>query len=75
MSPARFRRNLRLNNVRRLLDPNRKLITGIVCGVRVENIDNSIIQEYRYLDKPIDEAAKGKAMEKIKFVRSPSQCR
>lgn len=47
------------------LNPNRKLITGVVCGVRVENIEEPLMQEIRYLDKLIDELAKGKAMEKI----------
>ena len=45
------------------------LITGVVCGVRVEEIDDPTTQEVRYLDKLIDELAKGKAMEKI--LRSP----
>lgn len=47
------------------LNPNRKLITGVVCGVRVEEIEDRTMQEIRYLDKLIDELAKGKAMEKI----------
>lgn len=47
------------------LNPNRKLITGVVCGVRVEAIEEPLMQEIRYLDKLIDELAKGKAMEKI----------
>lgn len=47
------------------LNPNRKLIKGVVCGVRVEEIEESLMQEIRYLDKLIDELAKGKAMEKI----------
>lgn len=47
------------------LNPSRKLITGVVCGVRVEDIEDPITQEVRYLDKLIDELAKGKAMEKI----------
>ena len=47
------------------LNPNRKLITGVVCGVRVEDITEPLMQEIRYLDKLIDELAKGKAMEKI----------
>ncbi len=47
------------------LNPNRKLITGVVCGIRVENIQEPIMQEIRYLDKLIDELAKGKAMDKI----------
>ena len=44
---------------------NRSLIKGIVCGVRVEEIEDPLMQEIRYLDKLIDELAKGKAMEKI----------
>lgn len=47
------------------LNPNRKLITGVICGVRVEEINEPLMQEIRYLDKLIDELAKGKAMEKI----------
>lgn len=47
------------------LNPNRKQITGVVCGVRVETIEEPLMQEIRYLDKLIDELAKGKAMEKI----------
>jgi hypothetical protein len=47
------------------LNPSRKLITGLICGIRVENIQEPTMQEIRYLDKLIDELAKGKAMEKI----------
>ena len=47
------------------MNPNRSLIKGIVCGVRVEEIENQLMQNIRYLDKLIDELAKGKAMEKI----------
>lgn len=47
------------------LNPARKLITGTVCGVRVEDIKEPIMQEIRYLDKLIDELAKGRAMDKI----------
>ena len=47
------------------LHPNRSLITGVVCGVRVEQIDDPLMQEIRYLDKLIDELARGKAIEKI----------
>jgi hypothetical protein len=47
------------------LNPNRALITGVVCGVRVEDIKEPIMQEIRYLDKLVDELAKGKALEKI----------
>lgn len=47
------------------LNPARILIKGVVCGVRVENIEEPTMQEIRYLDKLIDELAKGKTMEKI----------
>lgn len=47
------------------LNPNRSLIKGIVCGVRVEEIEDPLMQKIRYLDKLIDELAKGKALEKI----------
>lgn len=47
------------------LNPARKLITGVVCGIRVENIQEPIMREIRYLDKLIDELAKGKTMDKI----------
>jgi hypothetical protein len=47
------------------LNPDRTKITGVVCGVRVENVDEPLMREIRYLDKLIDELAKGKAMEKI----------
>jgi len=47
------------------MNPLRSLITGVVCGVRVEDIEEPTMQEIRYLDKLIDELTKGKAMEKI----------
>ena len=47
------------------LNPSRALITGVVCGVRLEEIEEPLMREIRYLDKLIDELAKGKAMEKI----------
>lgn len=47
------------------LNENRRLIKGTVCGVRVESIKEPLMQEIRYLDKLVDELAKGKAMEKI----------
>lgn len=47
------------------MNPNRALIKGVVCGVRVEEIEDPLMQEIRYLDKLIDELAKGKTMEKI----------
>lgn len=46
-------------------NPNRNLITGVICGIRVEEIKEPLMQEIRYLDKLIDELAKGKAMDKI----------
>ena len=46
-------------------NPNRKLIKGVVCGVRVEEIQEPLMQEIRYLDKLVDELAKGKGMDKI----------
>ena len=47
------------------LNPNASLITGVVCGVRVESLEDPLMQRIRYLDKLVDELAKGKAMEKI----------
>lgn len=47
------------------LNPSRTLIKGVVCGVRVEEMEESTMKEIRYLDKLIDELAKGKAMDKI----------
>ncbi len=47
------------------LNPSRALIKGVICGVRVEDIEEPTMREIRYLDKLIDELAKGKAMEKI----------
>lgn len=47
------------------LNPSRALIKGVICGVRVEDIEEPTMKEIRYLDKLIDELAKGKAMEKI----------
>jgi hypothetical protein len=48
-----------------LLNPSRALIKGLICGVRVEDIEDPVMREARYMDKLIDELAKGKAMEKI----------
>ena len=48
-----------------VIHPRSSLITGVVCGVRVEDIEDPLMQKIRYLDKLIDELAKGKAMEKI----------
>lgn len=47
------------------LNPSRNLIKGVICGVRVEDLEEGTMQEIRYLDKLIDELAKGKVMEKI----------
>ncbi len=47
------------------LNPKRKLITGVVCGVRVQEVEDPLMKKIRQLDKLIDELAKGKAMEKI----------
>jgi hypothetical protein len=47
------------------LNPNVSLITGVICGVRVETIEDPLMQKIRYLDKLVDELAKGKAMEKV----------
>jgi hypothetical protein len=47
------------------LNPKRKLITGVVCGVRVEEVKEPLMQEIRYLDKLVGELAKGKTLEKI----------
>lgn len=55
---AEFFRNSTLN-------PNAKLIKGVVCGHRVEDIENPLTQQVRYMDKLVDELAKGKKMEKI----------
>ncbi len=47
------------------LNPHASLITGVVCGVRVEEIEDPLMQKIRYLDKLVDELARGKAMEKV----------
>jgi len=47
------------------MNPDRLLITGVVCGVRVEEVEEPTMREIRYLDKLVDELARGKAMEKI----------
>ncbi|MBD8868693.1 DUF2200 domain-containing protein [Nocardioides donggukensis] len=51
------------------LNPSAGQITGVVCGVRVEDVEDPLMQRIRYLDKLVDELAKGKAMEKV--LRSP----
>jgi hypothetical protein len=52
------------------LNPRASLITGAVCGVRVENVEDPLMQKIRYLDKLVDELAKGKAMDKV--LREPT---
>ena len=47
------------------LNPNATLITGVVCGVRVEDVEDPLMQKIRYLDKLVDELAKGKPLDKI----------
>ncbi|MFM2040286.1 MAG: hypothetical protein RLZZ493_875 [Bacteroidota bacterium] len=47
------------------LHPNAHLITGLICGVRIEAIENTLTQQVRYLDKLVDELSKGKSLEKI----------
>lgn len=47
------------------LNPNAELITGMICGYRIEEIENKLTREVRYLDKLVDELAKGRKMEKI----------
>ncbi len=47
------------------LNPNASLITGVVCGIRVENVEDPLMQKIRYLDKLVDELAKGKSMDKV----------
>ena len=51
------------------MNPNRELIKGVVCGVRIEEIEEPLMKEIRFLDKMVDELARGKALEKI--LRSP----
>lgn len=57
------------------LNPNAELITGVVCGIRVEEIEDPLMQKIRYLDKLVDEIAKGKALEKVLRTRSSEQTR
>ncbi len=75
-SPSRFRQTLARKVDFRMffanapkLNPARKNIVGVVCGIRVEEVAEPLMREIRYLDKLIDELAKGKAMDKI--LRSP----
>jgi len=51
------------------MNPNATLITGVVCGIRVEEVEDPLMQQIRYLDKLVDELAKGRAMEKV--LRTP----
>ena len=53
------------------MNPHASLITGVVCGVRVEQIEDPLMQQIRYLDKLVDELAKGKALEKV--LRTPAE--
>ena len=53
------------------LNPSAKLITGVVCGVRVEDIDDPLMKKIRYLDKLVDELAKGKKLESILRASKP----
>lgn len=48
-----------------MMNPSRKLITGVICGIRVEDIEDPMMQDLRYLDKLVDELSKGKSIEKI----------
>jgi hypothetical protein len=50
---------------RATLNPNAHLITGVICGYRIEEIENPLTQKVRYLDKMVDELAKGRKMEKV----------
>ena len=70
--PAALQRQIKLGtNFQTFFDrapaihPNSSLIKGMVCGVRVEDVEDPLMQKIRYLDKLIDELAKGKSMEKI----------
>lgn len=55
------------------LNPNASLITGVICGYRIEEIENPLTRQVRYLDKLVDELAKGKKMEKVLRVSSESK--
>ncbi len=54
------------------LNPNASLITGVVCGVRVQEVEDPLMQKIRYLDLLVDELARGKSMEKILRVAQPA---
>ena len=53
------------------LNPNRVLIKGVVCGVRVEEVEDPLMREARYLDKLVDELAKGRPMKKVLRIMNP----
>ena len=55
------------------LNPNANCITGVICGYRIEEIENPLTKQVRYLDKLVDELAKGKKMEKVLRVSSESK--
>ena len=55
------------------LNPQASLITGVICGMRVEQIDDPLMQKIRYLDKLVDELYKGRSMEKV--LRAPAEAR
>jgi hypothetical protein len=56
-----------------MMNPARGQIKGVICGIRVENIEEPLMREIRYLDKLVDELAKGKAMEKILRAPGPAE--
>ncbi len=70
-TPAQFKKHLEKETtfedfyISSKMNPKRKLIIGVVCGVRIEEITDRVMREIRYLDKLIDELAKGRPMEKI----------
>ena len=65
VTPVLQRTCANLSISRPLLNPNVTKITGVICGYRVEDIEDELMRKIRYLDKLVDELAKGKAMEKI----------
>jgi hypothetical protein len=54
------------------MNPHASLITGVVCGVRVQDIEDPLMRKIRYLDKLVDELAKGKSLEKVLRVAQPA---
>jgi hypothetical protein len=62
---SRERRRLRHFFANARVNPNARFITGVICGYRVEDIENALTQRVRYLDKLVDELAQGRKMEKI----------